>query len=139
MRHVIQDLIDQGLVHLGQPSVTTNPLLVPTSHAIPPPPDDIHFMNFIEPDDHIHIMSRDDSKLKPIIVGESYEVDGVILDPQTFAPFRLVLDMPPIQLIMIGPLILPCYNIQFSFILSLDLNEAVTQDVQYVIHGGRVA
>ncbi|KAL6348577.1 hypothetical protein AAG906_016092 [Vitis piasezkii] len=76
LRHVIQDLIDQGLVHLGQPSVTTNPLPVPTSHAIPPPPDDIHFMNFIEPDDHIHIMSRDDSKLEPIIVGRRQHGPG---------------------------------------------------------------
>ncbi|RVW80015.1 hypothetical protein CK203_055836 [Vitis vinifera] len=73
LRHVIQDLIDQGLVHLGQPSVTTNPLPFHTSHAIPRPPDDIHFMNFIEPDDHIHIMSWDDSKLEPTIVGERYE------------------------------------------------------------------
>ena len=31
LRHAIQDLIDQGLVNLGQPSVTTNPLL-PTLH-----------------------------------------------------------------------------------------------------------
>ncbi|RVX04670.1 hypothetical protein CK203_023499 [Vitis vinifera] len=37
LRHAIQDLIDQGLVHLGQPSVTTNPLPAHTTHAVPPP------------------------------------------------------------------------------------------------------
>ena len=47
LRHAIQDLIGQSLVHLGQLSVTTNPL----------PTGGIHFMDFIEPDDHIHMLS----------------------------------------------------------------------------------
>ncbi|RVW86753.1 hypothetical protein CK203_042826 [Vitis vinifera] len=46
LRHAIQDLIDQGLVHLGQPSVTTNPLPAHTTHAVPPPADGIHFLEF---------------------------------------------------------------------------------------------
>ncbi|RVW67537.1 hypothetical protein CK203_062342 [Vitis vinifera] len=37
LRHAIQDLIDQGLVNLGQPSVTTNPLPAHSTHAVPPP------------------------------------------------------------------------------------------------------
>ncbi|KAL6336105.1 hypothetical protein AAG906_010383 [Vitis piasezkii] len=34
LRHAIQDLIDQGLVNLGQPSVTANPLPAHSTHAI---------------------------------------------------------------------------------------------------------
>ncbi|KAL6347767.1 hypothetical protein AAG906_026296 [Vitis piasezkii] len=34
LRHAIQDLIDQGLVNLGQPSVTTNPLPAHTTHSV---------------------------------------------------------------------------------------------------------
>ena len=55
--HAIQDLIDQGLVHLGQPNVTTNPLLAHVSHAVPPLTGDIHFMDFTKPDDRIHMLS----------------------------------------------------------------------------------
>ncbi|KAL6319593.1 hypothetical protein AAG906_020670 [Vitis piasezkii] len=105
------DLIDQGFVHLGQPSVTTNPLPAHTSHAVPPPAGDVHFMDFTKPDDRIHMLSLDDSKLEPIVVDESYEVDGVISDPQAFTPFRLVPNTPPVHL---------------------------TTDVQYVIRGGRM-
>ena len=81
LRHTIQDLRDQGLVHLGQLNVTTNPLPAHTSHAIPPPTDDIHFMDFTEPDDRIHMLSWDDYESKTIVVDESYEVDGVISNP----------------------------------------------------------
>ena len=119
-------------------SVTTNPLLAHTSHTVPPPASDIHFMNFIEPDDRIHMLSWDDSKPEPIVVDESYEVDGVISDTQTSAPFKLDHDTPSVQLTTVGSLTRPCYNILFPFILSRDPNETVTYDVQYVIYGGRV-
>ena len=118
LKHAIQDLIDQGFVHLGQPSVTTNPLPAHTSHAVPPPAGDIHFMDFTKPNDRIHMLSLDDSELEPIVVDESYEVDGVISDPQAFTPFRLVPNTPPVHLTMVRPLIRPCYSIQFSFIKS---------------------
>ena len=99
------------MVHLGQPSVTTNPLLAHTSHVVFSPTSDIHFMDFTKPGDQIHFMSWGDSKLEPIVMDMSYEVDEVILDPQTSAPFRLVLDMPPVLLTTVGLLILLCYNI----------------------------
>ncbi|KAL6340112.1 hypothetical protein AAG906_038947 [Vitis piasezkii] len=54
------DLHYQGLVHLGQPSVTTNPLPTHTTHAVPPPADGIHFLDFDEIDDHVHMLSWDD-------------------------------------------------------------------------------
>ncbi|RVX08068.1 Retrovirus-related Pol polyprotein from transposon 297 [Vitis vinifera] len=67
LRHAIQDLINQGLVHLGQPSVTTNPLSTHTTHTVPPPASDIHFIDFVELDDHIHILSWDESEPEPIL------------------------------------------------------------------------
>ncbi|RVW66122.1 hypothetical protein CK203_007619 [Vitis vinifera] len=75
LRHVIQDLIDQGLVHLGQSSVTTNSLLAHTTHAVPSSTDDIHFINFIEFDYHIYMLSWDESKSEPIVSDGIYEVD----------------------------------------------------------------
>ena len=57
LRHVIQDLMDQGLVHLGQSSVTTNPLLAHTSHAVLLPTGGIHFMDFTKSNDRIHMLS----------------------------------------------------------------------------------
>ena len=95
-------MIDQGLVHLGQPSVTTNPLLAHTSHAVLSPVDNIHFMDFTEPDDRIHMLSWDDFEPEPVVVDESYEVDGVISNPQASAPFKLVPDTPPVQLTTVG-------------------------------------
>ena len=129
LRRTIQDLIDQGLVHLGQPSVTTNPLPAHTSHAIPPSANNIHFMDFTEPIDRIHMLSWEDFEPEPIVVDESYEVDGVILDPQASTPFRLVPNTPLVQLTTVGPLIHQCYSIQYPFILSRDPDEMVTQDV----------
>nr|CAN83468.1 hypothetical protein VITISV_019784 [Vitis vinifera] len=73
LKHAIQDLIDQGMVHLGQPSVTTNPLPTHTTHAILSPVDDIHFIDFAEPDGHIHMLSWDESEPKPIVVDGIYE------------------------------------------------------------------
>ena len=44
LRHAIQDFIDQGLVNLGQPSVTTNPLPTHSTRTVLPPLGDIHHM-----------------------------------------------------------------------------------------------
>ncbi|RVW98926.1 Transposon Ty3-I Gag-Pol polyprotein [Vitis vinifera] len=50
LRHAIQDLTDQGLVKLGQPSMTTNPLPTHSTHAVPPSLGDIHHIDLIEDD-----------------------------------------------------------------------------------------
>ena len=89
LRHAIQDLIDQGLVNLGQPSVTTNPLPTHSMHAVPPSPGGIHHIDFVE-DDNIHMMSWDDGYSKPIVLDDGYEVD--IVDSQTSTPFSLISD-----------------------------------------------
>ena len=57
LRHAIQDLINQGLVHLGKPSVTTNPLPAHTTHAVPSPTEGIHSIDLAKLDDHVHMLS----------------------------------------------------------------------------------
>ena len=68
------------MVHLGKLSVTTNPLSAHATHAVPLPGSGIHFIDFTKPDDRIHMLSWDDYEPKPIVVDESYKVDGVISD-----------------------------------------------------------
>ena len=123
LRHAVQDLIDQGLVHLGQPSVTTNLLPAHATHAIPPPADDIHFLDFDEIDDHIHMLSDDDSNPEPIMPDVIYEMSGVTLGPRMPAPFQLVPEVVSVQATTIEPLILPHYNVRTPFILIPDVEE----------------
>ena len=87
LRHAIQDLIDQGLVNLGQPSVTMNPLPAHSTHAVPPPLGGIHHIDFVE-DDRIHMSSWDDGLPEPIVLDDGYEVDTV--GSQTSTPFSLI-------------------------------------------------
>ena len=108
-----------------QLSVTTTPLSTHTTRAVSHSTGGIHFIDFIKPNDRIHMLSWDDYEPEPIVVGECYEVDGVILDLQASASFRLVLDTPPLQLTTVRPLIHPCYSIQSPFILSRDPDETV--------------
>ncbi|XP_034704151.1 uncharacterized protein LOC117928364 [Vitis riparia] len=146
LRHAIQDLIDQGLVHLGQPSVTTNPLPAHTTHAVPPPADGIHFLEFDEIDDHIHMLSDDDSDPEPIMPDVIYEMSGVTLGPRMPAPFRLVPEVASVQAATVEPLILLHYSVRTPFILIPDVEEvqaphvddSQTLDIQYVLRGGRV-
>ena len=90
LRHAIQDLIDQGLVHLGKPSVTTNPLPTHTTHMVPPLIDSMHSIDFVEFDDRIHMLSWNDSEPEPIMSYEIYEMSKVTLGPRMPIPFRLV-------------------------------------------------
>ena len=52
----MHDLIDRGSVNLGQPSVMANPLLTHSTHVVPLPTGDVHFIDLDE-DDFIHMMS----------------------------------------------------------------------------------
>ncbi|RVW82147.1 hypothetical protein CK203_050769 [Vitis vinifera] len=93
LRHAVQDLIDQ----------------------VPPPADDIHFLDFDEIDDHIHMLSEDDSDPKPIMSDVIYEMSGMTLGPRMLAPFRLVLEAASVQATTVEPLILPHYSVQYIF------------------------
>ncbi|RVW18920.1 hypothetical protein CK203_102504 [Vitis vinifera] len=146
LRHAIQDLINQGLVHLGQPSVTTNPLPAHTTHAVPPPADGIHFLDFDETDDHVHMLSWDDPDPEPIMPAGIYETSGVTLEPQMPAPFRLVPEAAFVQAATSEPLTFTRYSVQAPYILIPDVEEVQaphsddpqTPDVQYILRGGRV-
>ncbi|RVW26199.1 hypothetical protein CK203_107674 [Vitis vinifera] len=123
LRHAIQDLIDQGLVHLGQPSVTTNPLPTHTTHAVPPPAGGIHFLDFDEIDDHVHMLSWDDPDPEPIMPAGIYETSGVTLEPQMPAPFRLVPEVAFVQAATSEPLTFTRYSVQAPYILIPDVEE----------------
>ncbi|XP_010651422.1 uncharacterized protein LOC104879602 [Vitis vinifera] len=136
LRHAIQDLIDQGLVNLGQPSVTTNPLPTHSTHAVPPPPGGIHHIDFVE-DDNIHMMSWDDGVPEPIVLDDGYEVDTV--GSQTFTPFSLISDWIPFELTPIAPSAIARQGPPAPFILRLDDDDLEGRDVQIVTRSGRVA
>lgn len=134
------------MVHLGQPSVTTNPLLAHTTHAVHPSADGIHFLDFVELDDHNHMLSWDESKPEPIVSNGIYEVGGISLGPRMPTPFRFVPEVTSVQLTMVKPLIFSRYNVQTPFVLIPDVDEVQTPyvddvhipDIQYVIRRGRV-
>ena len=146
LRHAIQDLIDQGLVHLGQPSVTKNQLTAHTTHAISPPTDSMHSIDFVKFDDHIHMLSWDNSEPEPIVSDGICEMSGVTLGPRMPVPFRLVPDAASIQTATIEPLAFSYYSVQTPFVFIPDVdgvqapyvNDVHTSDVQYVICDGRV-
>ena len=146
LRHAIQDLIDQGLVYLGQSSVTTNPLPAHTTHVVPPPVDGIHFLDFVEIDDHIHMLSWDDTEPEPIMSDGIYEMHGATLGPQMPVSFKFVPEAASVQAATVEPLILPHYSVQTPFILIPDVEEvqaphvddSQTLDVQYILRWSRV-
>ncbi|KAL6338540.1 hypothetical protein AAG906_020646 [Vitis piasezkii] len=76
---------DQGLVNLGQPSVTMNPLPAHTTHSVPPPTGGIHHMDFVQ-DDVIHMLSWDDGLPEMIVPDDGYEIASPAAPPLT-APF----------------------------------------------------
>ena len=78
------------MVHLGQPSVTMNPLPAHTTHVTYPPTDSMHSIDFVEFDDHIYMLSWDDSEPEPIVSDQIYEMSEVTLGPRMPVPFRLV-------------------------------------------------
>ncbi|RVW89376.1 hypothetical protein CK203_045460 [Vitis vinifera] len=64
LRHAIQDLIDQGLVNLEQPSVTTNLSPAHTTHSVSPPTSDARHKDMFAPfilwpeDVDVQVMTR---------------------------------------------------------------------------------
>ena len=108
---------------MGQPSVTTNPLPAHTTHVVPPPADGIHFLEFFDLDDHIHMLSWDDIDLEPIASDGINEMDETTLGPRMPVPFGLVPEVASVQIATIEPLIFPHYSIQTPFILISDVKE----------------
>ena len=138
MRHAIQDLIDQGLVNLGQLSVTTNPLPAHSTHAVSPPLGDIHHIDLIG-DDSIHMLSWDDRLPKPIVLHDSSEVDEVLLGPQVPTLFSLIPDRAPFQLSHSTPLVIRCQDTFVPFTLWPNDDDSDGRDIQIMTHSGRIA
>ncbi|RVW92803.1 hypothetical protein CK203_042611 [Vitis vinifera] len=111
LRHAIQDLIDQGLVNLGQPSVTTNPLPAHSTHAMQPSSGDIHHMDLIEDD----------------------------MVPQTPAPFSLIPDEAPFQLTYPTPLVIGYQDTFVPFTLWPEDDDSEGREIQIVTRSGRIA
>ena len=128
LRRAMQDLIDQGLVNLGQPSLTTNPLPAHSTHVVPPPPGGIHHIDFLE-DDSIHMMSWDDRSPEPIVLDDGYEVDTA--GSQTSTPFSLISDWVPFELTHTAPLTTACQSPFVPFILWLEDNDSEGRDIDY--------
>ena len=128
-------------MHLGQPSVTTNPLPAHTTRAVPPPADGIHFLEFSNHDDFIHMLSWDDTNPEPIISYGIYEMDRATLGPRVPVSFELVPEVALVPTATVEPLILPHYSVQTPFILIPDVEEvqaphvddSQTLDVQYIL------
>ena len=121
LRHAIQDLIDQGIVQLGQPSISSNPLLTYSTHVVPPPKGGIHSIDFVEFKDRIHMLSCDDQRSEPIEFDDGYGDDGV---HEVFSSQQIhshVVSAPGITPVWIPTprlVTLPCYSVQTPFILT---------------------
>ena len=85
--------------------MTTNPFPTHSTHAVSPSSRDIHHMDLIE-DDSIHMLSWNDGLPEPIVLHDSYEIDGVSFQAPT--PFSLIPDEAPFQLTYSTPLVIRC-------------------------------
>ena len=88
LRHAIQDLIDQSLVDLGRPGVTTDPLLTHDTRAVPPPPGGIHSIEFLG--DEIFMMGWDGEAPQLICLYADADFSGYTHGQQVSRPFRLI-------------------------------------------------
>ena len=76
LRHAIQDLINQGLVDLGRPAVTTDPLPTHDIRAVSSPPGNVHLIDFSG--DEIFMMGWDGEAPQPISLYEDSDFSGYI-------------------------------------------------------------
>ena len=136
LRHAIQDLIDQGLVDLGRPGITTNPLPTHDTTAVPPPLGEIHFIEHA--DSEIFMMGWDGEAPQPISLYEESDFVGYTSNQWTPRPFLLTLDRtykPP----LVSLEHFQCTTPMKPFILFPEGYGPVHRDVQIVTRSGRVA
>ena len=74
LRHAIQDLIDQGLVDLGRPVVTTDFLPTHDTRVVPPPMSGVHLIEFSG--DEIFMMEWDGEAPQLIILYTDSDFSG---------------------------------------------------------------
>ena len=82
--------------------MTTNPLFAHTTHSMLPPTGGIHHMDFVQ-DDVILMLSWDDGLLKMIVPNDDYEIVRATSAFSILAPFSLIPDKAPLQLIPSTP------------------------------------
>ena len=106
----------------------------------------MHSIDFAELDDHIHMLSWDESEPEPIVSYRIYEIGQVTLGPQMPTPFKLVHEAALVQTTTVEPLTFPHYSVRTLFVLIPDIEEvqtpyddvSQTPDVQYILRGSRV-
>ena len=90
LRHAIQDLIDQGLVGLGCPAVTTDPLPTHDTRVVPPPTGGVHSIEFSG--DEIFMMGWDGEAPQSINLYIDSDFSGYTSGWRIPRPFRLIPD-----------------------------------------------
>ena len=95
LRHVIQDLIDQGLVDLGHHIVTIDPLPTHDTRVVPPPPGSVHSVEFSR--DEILMMGWDGTAPQQIGLYIDLDFNGYTYGQKIPRPFRFILDEVPKQ------------------------------------------
>ena len=136
LRHAIQDFIDQGLVNLGFPTVTTNPLPTHEARVVPPPTGGVHLVEFSG--DEIFMMGWDGESPQSISLYTDSYFSGYTSSKQIPRPFRLIPYEVPRQS-SISPVYLQHVLPMTPFILFPEEYGPVHRDVQIVTRSGRVA
>ena len=136
LRLAIQDLIDQGLVDLEPPVVTTNPLSTHDARAILPPTSGVHSVEFLG--DEIFMMGWDGEAPQTINLYTDSDFSGYTSGQQIPKPFRLIPDEVP-KHTSISPVYLQHVPPMTPFILFPKEYGPVHRDVQIVTRSGRVA
>ena len=136
LKHAIQDLIDQGLVDLGRPAVTTGPLPIHDTRAVPPPSGGIHSIEFLG--NEIFMMGWDGEAPQPICLYPDPDFSEYTLGQQVSRPFRLIQDDVPRQTI-VSPVYLQHVPPMAPFIMLPEEYGPVHKDVQIVTRSGRIA
>ena len=136
LKHVIQDLIDQGLVDLGSPTMTTHPLPTHDTRSVPPPPGGVHLIEYSG--DEIFMMGWDGEAPQPISLYANSEFSVYTQGQQVSSPFRLIPDDVPRQTV-VSPVYLKHVPPMTPFILFPEEYGPVHRDVQIVTRSGRVA
>ena len=88
LRHTIKDLIDQGLVDLGRPAVTTDPLPTHDTRVVPPPTSGVLLVEFSG--DEIFMMGWDGEAPRSINLYTDSYFSGYTSSHQIPRPFRLI-------------------------------------------------
>ena len=136
LRHAIHGLIDQGLVDLGCPAVTTNPLPTHDARVVHPPTSSVHSIKFSG--DGVFMMGWDGEVPQPINLYTNSYFSGYTASQQIPRPFRLILNKVP-RHTSISPVYLQHVPTMTPFILFPKEYGPIHRDVQIVTQSGRVA